>query len=152
MHLKTLFIILTLSILFCSCDKNKRVSKRLFKPGSWELTELSVNGNNIVTNLPKWVINNCEIYDETCSGEWHYESDVSEFYWQFNDKANTFTLSRVVDPANCEDFYTAEVEQQTYHFSGEYKVIEHKRKSMTFESYQTFGFEGEKVVIKIKRE
>jgi hypothetical protein len=55
----------------------------------------------------------------------------------------------MVAPEDCEDFYTEEVEQQTYKFSGDYEVMERKRKSMTFESSKTLGYEGEKVVIRL---
>lgn len=53
-------------------------------------------------------------------------------------------------PEDCEDFYTEEVEQQIFKFSGDYEVVERKRKSMTFESNSTVGFEGEKVVIRVE--
>ena len=62
-----------------------------------------------------------------------------------------FTISRIVAPEDCEDFYTEEVEQQTFQFSGDYDVKERKRKSMIFESSKTLGFDGKKVVIKLEK-
>jgi len=147
---KLALLFLATAFLFTACDKNKRASKRLMKPGNWEVVELSVEGQN-VTPLPFWEINDCEIYETLCTAVWNLGEKDSQFYWQFNDKAERFTISRVVDPEDCEDFYTEEVEQQTFKFSGDYKVLESKRKSKTFESYSTLGYDGEKVVIRLER-
>ena len=45
-----------------------------------------------------------------------------------------------------------EVVLQCQNFSGVYDVIEHKKKSMKFESTTTLGFSGKKVVITIEKE
>ena len=148
---KLIFLLLASTLLFTACDKNKRASKRLMKPGTWKVVEFSVDGQNL-SPLPTWQIDDCEIYDTVCSASWKLEGKESRFYWQFNDKAERFTISRIVAPEDCEDFYTEEVEQQTYNFSGDYKVLESKRKSKTFESFSTLGHPGEKVVIRLEWE
>src|SRR5690554_5717994 len=148
--MKKLTLLLFATVFFlAACDKNKRASKRLMKAGTWEVVELSVDGQNI-SPLPVWEINDCDIYETLCTATWNLEGKQSQFYWQFNEKAELFTISRIVAPEDCEDFYTEEVEQQTFNFSGEYDVTENKRKSKTFESYNTIGFEGQKVVIRVK--
>ena len=41
--MKKIFFLLAL-ITICSCNKDKLYSKRLIKPGTWQVTELSVDG------------------------------------------------------------------------------------------------------------
>src|SRR5690554_7236827 len=146
---KLTLLLLTTACLLTTCEKNKRESKHLKKAGNRKVKELSVDGVS-QTLIPTWEIQDCDIYETVCEGTWTSDTTQSQFYWQFNDKAQTFTISRVVAPEDCEDFYTEEVEQQTFNFSGEYDVTENKRKSKTFESYNTIGFEGQKVVIRVK--
>lgn len=141
---------MTLAILLVACDKNKRASKRLMRPGAWEVKQITVDGSSYTSEDIYWNVHDCDIHEELCLGEWHLEDKNSQFYWQFNEKAETFTLSRVVAPEDCEDFYTEEVEQMTYLFSGEYKVIESKRKSKIFESRETLGYEGSLVLIEME--
>lgn len=136
-----------LALLIVACDKNNRASKRLMRPGNWVVTHLTVNGSNYTNEHIHWTINDCDIEEELCTGIWNLADKNSQFYWQFNENAERFTLSRVVAPEDCEDFYTEEVEQMTYLFSGDYEVITSKRKSKIFESQNTIGFEGESVRI-----
>ena len=145
------FLILMAILLTASCNKDKRASRRFMKPGTWQVTELSVNNVNADT-LPTWTVHNCDIYENLCTASWNRNGVLSQFYWQFNDKAQEFKLSRVVPPSECENFYTEQVEQDTYHFSGEYQVIECKKKRKVFESTQTLGYPGEKVRIVIEAE
>lgn len=146
---KLTFLFIATAFLFTACDKNKRASKQLMKAGNWEVKELSVDGEYQAL-LPSWKIQDCDIYETVCEGTWTSDTTESRFYWQFNDKAQSFTISRIVAPEDCEDFYTEEVEQQTFKFSGEYDVTKNKRKSKTFESYNTIGFEGQKAVIRVE--
>lgn len=144
-------ILIVLAIIFAACDKNKRASKRFMKPGNWKFVELSVDGSPI--SPPQYIsVDDCDIYDTLCSATWDRGEEFSRIYWQFNDKAELFSISRIVDTADCEDFYTEVAEQQTYRFSGDYKVLESKRKSKIFESYETNGYPGEKVLIKLEWE
>ena len=146
---KLAYLLIVSVFLFTACDKDKRASKKLMKPGTWKVIELSVDGQNL-SPLPNWKITDCDIYETLCIAKWKLEDKESHFYWQYNDKAERFTISRRVAPEDCEDFYTEEVEQQTYNFSGDYKVLESKRKTKTFESYSTLGYAGKKVVIKLE--
>jgi len=150
--MKKVFVVTAaIALLFMACDKNKRASKRLMRPGTWKVVELSVDGEHL-SPLPDWQIDECSIYDEVCTATWELDTTTSRFHWQFNDKAERFTISRVVDTADCEDFYTQEVEQQTFKFSGDYKVLTSKRKFKELESYSTLGYEGEKVLIRLEWE
>ena len=43
-------------------------------------------------------------------------------------------------PEEWENFYTEQVEQDTYHFIGEYKVHETTKTRKVFESVETMGY------------
>lgn len=148
----TLLATLALLMIFAACNKDRRISKRLIKPGEWKVTELSVGGvaDSI---LPKWKINSCEdIFEEVCTGRWISPTDTAEFYWQFNDKANEFVISYAIDTAKCDSFYTDVSAFQSFNYSGTYEVTRHKRKEMEFESMSTLGYPGDKVVVRIEKE
>lgn len=148
---KVLIVTAAIAFIFTACDKDKRASKRLMRPGTWKIVELSVDGAQL-SPRPNWQIDNCEIYEEVCTATWDLAGDESRFNWQFNDDAERFTISRMVDTADCEDFHTAEVEQQTYRFSGDYKVLTSKRKLKKLESYSTYGYPNQKVMIRLEWE
>jgi len=148
----TLSIILAALLLTATaCNKDKRASKRFMKPGTWQVKEVSVAGNNLDT-LPTWAVNACDIYEDLCTANWTRNGVSSQFYWQFNEKAQTFKISRVVPPAECENFYTELVEQQTFKYSGVYDVIESKKDRKILESNATNGYPGQKVRIIIETE
>jgi hypothetical protein len=148
----TAFLLLAaLAICTTACNKDKRASKRFMKPGTWQVTELSVNGT-MLDSLPTWLVNECDIYEDLCTATWRRNGVNSQIHWQFNDKAQSFKISRVVPPAECENFYTELVQQHTYEFSGEYKVIETKKSRKVFESNATIGHAGQKVRIVIETE
>jgi hypothetical protein len=147
----SILFLLTALCLFASCNKDKRASRRFMKPGTWKVTELSVNNINADT-LPTWTVNACDIYENLCVASWNRNGVSSQLYWQFNDKAQTFRISRVVPPEECENFYTEQVEQDTYHFTGEYKVEETTKTRKVFGSVQTVGNPGVYVRIVIETE
>lgn len=151
MKTTTVLLLAALAISTAACNKDKRASKRFMKPGTWQVLEVSVAGNNLDT-LPTWSVNNCDIYEDLCTATWNRNGVASQIYWQFNDKAQTFKFSRVVPPNECENFYTELAEQQTYQYSGEYKVIETKKERKVFESSTTIGFPGQQVRIVIETE
>lgn len=136
-----------LAILFASCNKDKRASKRFMRADVWHVKTLTVDDEIQDAEKVKWLVSECDIYEELCAAVWSLEDKTSQFYWQFNEKAETFTISRVVAAEDCGDFYTEEVEQQTFLFSGVYNVIKSKRNEKVFESTETIGFKGKKVSI-----
>lgn len=147
---KLTILTIALAILVLGCDKNNRASKRLMRPGNWIVTQLTIDGSNYNNETGYWSINNCNIEAALCTGAWHLAEKNSQFYWQFNENAEVFTISRIVAPEDCEDFYTEEVEQMTYNLSGAYEVVESKRKSKIFQSRNTIGFEGKLVRIELE--
>lgn len=146
-----LLLLAALFLTTTACNKDKRASRRFMKPGTWKVTELSVNNVNMDT-LPTWSVNSCDIYENLCTASWNRNGVSSQFYWQFNDKAQTFKISRVVPPSECENFYTEQVEQDTYHFTGEYKVEETTKTRKVFGSLATVGHPGVYVRIVLETE
>ena len=136
-----------------SCNKTKVTSERFIKAGEWKVTELSVDGVN-EGELPKWEIEDCDVYEESCFGEWkNEEGGHAEFIWQFSEKANTFEIShQASDEHDHEGGHAAEeAAVQAYNFSGVYEVIEKSKTEMEFESTRTSGHSGNTVKIKIEK-
>lgn len=150
---KSLIAIATVAIfLFGACNKTKINSKRFIKAGEWEVTELSVEGVN-EDELPHWEIDDCDIYEESCMGHWeNEEGGHAEFVWQFRDKGETFEISYQAEAeGHSHDHATEEAAAQAANFSGVYSVIKREKDEMEFSSATTQGYEGQNVVIKIKK-
>lgn len=148
---KSICLILFITLLLFSCDKDKRASKRFMNAGTWLVKSFTVDGETLPGTNSFWIISRCDIYETTCTGNWRLEDATSGFYWQFNEKAQVFTLARIVAPEDCEDFYTKPIEQLTYNLSGTYKVVETKRRRKVFESRETIGYEGKTIRLELER-
>lgn len=160
--MKTLKIILLGAILVIgsvACNKTKINSKRFMKAGEWKVTELSVDGSN-EAELPSWEIKECDIYKESCKGEWkNDEGGHAEFVWQFREKGKKFEISRQAEEeddhghghGHGDNHAAEEAAAQAYAFSGVYDVVERKKKKMQFETTAALGHAGKKVVIKIEK-
>jgi hypothetical protein len=146
-----LSIVLLFSIVvFASCNKDKRNSNRLINKGPWQVTTLTVNGVSD-SLLPIITFDDCNIYEDTCTAQWMLSSTrKNEFIWQFNDRANTFTISRQFDEDTIA-FVLDIVKWQCYQYSGTYHVIKAKRNNIEFESSTTVGYSGQKVRMVIEK-
>lgn len=150
--LATLFIAV-LAIGITSCNKTKKVSNRFIKPGEWTVTEMSVDGTN-EDELPKWEIDDCDIYGSSCMGHWENdEGGHADFVWQFRDKGETFEISYQAEEeaGHTHDHADEEVAAQAYSFSGVYTVETSKKDEMTFTTTAAVGFPGQTVKIKIEK-
>ncbi len=154
-NLISILMIVIVAGAISSCNKTKKVSKRFMKSGEWKVTELSVDGVN-EDELPTWEIEDCDIYKESCEGEWkNDEGGHSEFIWQFREKGETFEISRQAEEeaghSHTHDHAAEEAAAQCYNFSGVYEVISSKKDEMEFRSTATAGHNGKQVVIKISK-
>lgn len=141
-------VTLIVALAFTACNKTKLYANQL-DGGEWYVTELSVEGIN-EAELPHWNIGDCDAYKESCTGEWkNDEGGNGKFAWQFREKGKKFEISNQSELTG--DHAQDEVVLQCQNFSGVYDVIEHKKKSMKFESTTTLGFSGKKVVITIEK-
>jgi len=140
--------IFALAIFNYGCNKTKSVSNRLDEQ-KWNVTELSVDGVN-QPQLPVIKFSDCEIYKESCKGLWYLgEEGHGGIVWQVRDKGKTLEISNQADHSHSiQDVKAAE---QCIAFSGVYKIIKSKRKSMECETSNAFGFAGKKVVLKMER-
>lgn len=152
--IKTISLCAILLIGCIACNKTKINSKRLMKGETWAVTELSVDGTN-EAELPSWEIEECDIYEESCHGEWeNEEGGHAEFIWQFRDKGETFEISYQAEEGHehAHDHTAEEAAAQAYAFSGIYEVIERKKGMMQFKTTAALGHVGKTVVIKIEKQ
>jgi hypothetical protein len=82
---------------------------------------------------------------------WKQSSNDAIFQWQFHEKANKFYINYQVLCQECEPNTLDTLDNFANALSGEYDVLQRKRKSMEFESTTTRGFEGKKVQIVLSR-
>lgn len=140
--------IAVLLILTDACNKTKTYSNRL-DGGNWKVTELSIDGVN-QSELPQWNINECDIYGESCTGEWiNHEGGHAEFVWQFREKGKTFEISNQSD--HTHSHADEEAQLQCSEFSGVYTVEESGKKRIKFKSTSTLGYSGNTTVIVIEK-
>jgi hypothetical protein len=101
--------------------------------------------------LPVIKFSECEIYKESCKGLWYLgETGHGGIIWQIRDKGKTLEISNQADHTHSiEDVKAAE---QCIAFSGVYKIIKSKRKSMECETSTAYGYSGKKVVLKMERQ
>ncbi len=148
--MKYILTLLLLTLLFSSCNKENRFSKRLMKGDVWTITNLTVN-DEYYGLYGNWRVEDVDIYDSIPSIQWEANNQTTNFQWQFQDKGKIFEIVygdpscvNCTTPPNALDF-------QCYFLSGKYDVKVHKRNKMIFESNSTIGFDGKKVVIWIER-
>lgn len=150
--IKSATLLLSVILLAGACNKVRVYSNQLIKAGEWTVNELSVDGTN-EDELPSWHIEDCDIYDESCHGEWENdEGGHAEFIWQFRNKGETFEISRQEgEGGHSHGHADEEANAQAYAFSGVYSVVERSSDNMEFTSTATVGHPGSTVVIKIKK-
>jgi len=152
--IKTMAFSAILLIGAAACNKTKSTSKKFMDAGEWTITELSIDGTN-EDELPTWEIEDCDLYNESCFGEWkNEEGGRAEFIWQFREKANTFEISHQAEEGEHdleEDHAATEAAEQAYNFSGVYEVVNKEKEAMEFSSKNTSGFPGQMVSIKIQK-
>ncbi len=139
-----LLIISVFSLSFNACTKvEKQAPNHFIKKTSWSVTKLTI-GNDNIESLPKWDL----ATDETGKAIWnHAGGSHSNFYWSFSKNYNTFEFYvDVNDPANKIN----QAYKQCENLSGKYKVLTNKKNLFEFESYETTGYVGPRVYIKIE--
>jgi hypothetical protein len=152
-------LLIVIALLLVSCNKENRRSNKLMPyldlngreyTGVWEVTEITID-EEIVTISPSLIIDECEIYEDTCYGRWSYEGKESFFYWQFKDNGKSFIINRVEDLSFNPDF-VSQADLQCYNYSGVYDVKKSKKRKMVFESSSTYGYPNQVVRIEIQTE
>ena len=124
------------------------------KASESEVTQLSVDGVN-EDELPHWEIEDYDNYKEFCHSEWENEQgDHTQFIWQFRDKGETYENSYQAEEEGHSHEHDHEAEEAAAlaaNFFGVYTVNKRNKEEMEFSSTTTQGFEGQNVIIKIKK-
>lgn len=154
MRKSLIFISVTTILLLttAACNKTKQVSKRL-SGETWRVTELTVDGVS-EDHLPSLRFEDCDIYDESCKGEWEHDDAHAHFIWQVREKAKKFELS---NQSSLEDAHDGghEAEEnilQCQNFSGVYDIKERSRSKMELTTTTALGFSGKTVVLKMEKQ
>lgn len=140
-----------LFILVASCNKDKRVSKKLKKGEKWEVKAITIDGEQLDQNGVWTVSQDVNIYDSIPSIIWSDINEMASFQWQFREKAKVFEIS--YQSETCENCPNApqDLELQCYFLSGIYNVTKQSRKEMCFESNETNGYPNKTIAINIER-
>lgn len=141
-------LMFTILIISAACNKTKQHSKWLTGE-TWVVNEVSIDGSPFDL-LPKLNFDDCDIYDEICSGTLEIENDgVANFAWQVREKGSIFELSDQTENVNESN---EEAVSFSSSFSGIYNVNNADKKSMELESNNCKRYPGKKVIIKLSKE
>ena len=128
-----------------SCDKNERTYQRF--EGRWTVTELTA-GTTSYTKLPKWQLNACDNHEQHCTATWEHQNGSSAtFYWRFTNMGGDFDFFADTMVSDTQSMAFS----QCYNFSGQYDVVEDKRKRFRLESYATTGYPDVLVTILLEK-
>jgi len=147
---KIILVSLTLAftIAITSCNKTKQNAK-IFEGTTWIVTSLTIDGV-ADTALPELEFGEGDIYKEVLTGLWHNTGHTHgtgaaeiKFAWQFRDKGKTFEIS---NQSEGDDAI------QCSQLSGVYTVNSKEVNGYEISSAATIGYNGKKVIIKMKKE
>lgn len=130
--------------IFSSCDKvEKKAPNSFTKQSVWTMTELSI-GYDDISSLAVWEITSFE--DGTAIWR-HSNGTYVSFKWSFSTNASKLTFHLDYDDK------TNKVNQaysQCENLSGTYKVLTSKNGLYEIESYETTGYVGPRVFIRLE--
>lgn len=138
-------ILLITCVLLMSCNKDKKLSKRL-SGENWSATSLKISEIE-ETDLPEFSFDECDIYDENCTATWTLNGETANFIWQFRDKGTVFEISN----QSKIDTSITDAIIQCMNLSGVYDVTESEKESLTITSSTTIGYTGDVVEMKLKK-
>lgn len=129
------------------CTKSETRTKRLLKQGRWMFTELEI-GSNSNSLLPKWDIKEEPLEKDFAQATWtHYDGSSCKFLWRFDYYSGTFSF-QIDDSVSQDDSAKAFI--QCSNLSGSYFILNDKRNLFEFESFETQGYPGIRVYIKME--
>ena len=145
-----LYLLLT-TLLFASCNKEKRYSTKLQKGETWQVADITIDGSSMGV-LGSWrITSDTDIYDAVPRCTWSSGEQNAEFEWQFQSKGKVFQLNYYQLLEEIEGDSLHDLDYVAHNLTGAYSVIDHKNKKMSFESVSTIGYSGKKVKITIER-
>lgn len=149
---RSLFLILPVLIFF-SCNKIERYSKRLLKGDEWNVREVSIDGVNQQL-FGTWYIEGDDIYNAVSTAKWKhskYTEPDALFEWQFLENGKFFQLNYKQLCEECSGDSLDDLDYFAHSISGKYTVKKCSRKKMEFRSTETFDYSGKTVKIIITR-
>jgi len=146
------FVILSSIVLFLfACNKEKRYSHKLMKGETWEVRNITVDGNSLATYGQWKVTSDVDIYDSVPRVQWLVDNQDALFEWQFQKKGKVFQLNYIQLCEECDGTALDDLDYMTYDLTGSYDVERHGRKKMWFTSTTTLAYPGKLVRISIER-
>lgn len=146
------FVILSSIVLFLfACNKEKRYSHKLMKGETWEVRNITVDGNSLATYGQWKVTSDVDIYDSVPRVQWLVDNQDALFEWQFQKKGKVFQLNYIQLCEECDGTELDDLDYMTYDLTGSYDVERHGRKKMQFTSKSTIAYPGKLVRISIER-
>lgn len=148
-------VLFTLLLLTAACNKTRKYANRL-SGETWRVTSFSLGQlAQQPKNFPTLTFEDCDIYKDTCFGQWQLDSGSVDYLWQVNEKGKTFVLACVSlydDLRETEEGgKNYEALRQCQYLSGYYTIDKMKRKTMEISSYSTAGYEGVEVELVLER-
>ena len=144
---KIKLLIALIFITTISCNKTKQNSNRL-SGGTWKVTSIVID-EIPYDILPSFTFNDCNIYDEICTGAISTDgAGTAEFAWQVRDKGTTFELS---DQTVIVNETNEEAVSLSSSFSGIYHIDNLSKNSMQMNSTSTVRYPGKSVIITLEK-
>jgi hypothetical protein len=138
--MKNLFILSLLAITISACNKDKYYSKRLMKGETWTVQSIKINDTLSDISGAWEITQGVNIYDSVPQAFWKQSSNDAIFQWQFHEKAKKFYINYQVLCQECEPNTLDTLDNFANALSGEYDVLQRKRKIMEFERTTTRFF------------
>jgi hypothetical protein len=121
------------------------------KGETWTVQSITIN-DTLSEISGEWEITQgVNIYDSVPQAYWKQNAYDAIFQWQFHEKAKKFYINYQVLCEECEPNTLDTLDYFANALSGEYDVLQRKRKSMEFESSTTLGFSGKTVRIELTK-
>jgi hypothetical protein len=149
--MKIVFTLLTALLVFGSCNKEKRFSKRLQKGEIWQVQHIKVNNQEIAFKGEWYIQSDVNIYDSVPTLEWRLDTMDAFFEWQFQEKGKNFYLNYSLLCSEADGPMLDTLDYIGYDISGVYSVERKGRNRMEFISNSTLGHSGKSVEIFIER-
>lgn len=141
------------AVVLLGCNKEQRFSDRLQKGEVWDVSEISISGEN--TNLfGTWTINSEVDISEAVPDLTWITSNLGQtsLKWQFQNKGKKIQLNYNQDCVNCTSLTLDSLDFVAHNLTGNYTVERKNRKRMQFSSNTTIGYPNQTVVIEIERQ
>lgn len=141
-------VIISLVIIFASCNKTKQHSNWLTGE-TWKVTHLSLDGQPLDLK-PALTFDDCNIYDEICFGSVKADGEgTAVFAWQIRKKGTEFELSDQTQDINEGNEVAVSFSSS---FSGIYSINKATKKEMELESNACVLYPGKKVIINLSKQ